>query len=89
MVGWRGLFIYSELARWYAPANVAAIVIPVPRCPFARFLPMPTFVVSLLLPESFEDDFIALISRHRDFINGLLNEKIIETYAISSDRSRG
>lgn len=50
---------------------------------------MPTFVVSLLLPESFEDDFIALIPRHRNFINGLLNEKVIETYAISSDRSRG
>lgn len=50
---------------------------------------MPTFVVSMLLPASFEDDFIALIPRHRDFINRLLNEKIIETYAISSDRSRG
>ena len=50
---------------------------------------MPTFVVSVLLPESFDDDFIALIPRHRDFINRLLNEKIIKTYAISSDRSRG
>ena len=50
---------------------------------------MPTFIVSVLLPESFDDDFIALIPRHRDFINRLLNEKIIETYAISSDRSRG
>ena len=50
---------------------------------------MPTFVVSVLLPESFDDDFIALIPRHREFINRLLNEKIIETYAISSDRSRG
>ena len=43
----------------------------------------------MLLPESFEDDFIALIPRHRDFINRLLNEKIIETYAINSERSRG
>lgn len=43
----------------------------------------------MLLPESFDDDFIALIPRHRDFINRLLNEKIVETYAISSDRSRG
>ena len=50
---------------------------------------MPTFVVSVLLPESFDDDFIALIPRHREFINRLLNEKIVETYAISSDRSRG
>ncbi len=43
----------------------------------------------MLLPESFDDDFIALIPRHRDFISRLLNEKIVETYAISSDRSRG
>ena len=50
---------------------------------------MPTFVVSVLLPASFDDDFIALIPRHRDFINRLLNEKFIETYPISSDRSRG
>ena len=41
------------------------------------------------LPESFDDNFVALIPRHRDFINRLLNEKIVETYAISSDRSRG
>lgn len=43
----------------------------------------------MLLPESFDDNFIALIPRHREFINRLLNEKIVETYAISSDRSRG
>ncbi|MDB5271126.1 MAG: hypothetical protein JWP58_4166 [Hymenobacter sp.] len=50
---------------------------------------MPTFVVSLRLPDAFNEDFIAVIPRHRDFINRLLNEKIVESYAISSDRSRG
>ena len=50
---------------------------------------MPTFVVSLRLPDAFNEEFIALIPRHRDFINRLLNEKIVEVYAISSDRSRG
>jgi hypothetical protein len=50
---------------------------------------MPTFVVTLRLPEAYDEDFIALIPRHRDFINRLLNEKIVEFYAISSDRSRG
>ena len=50
---------------------------------------MPTFVVSMQLPESFDDAFMALIPRHRAFINQMLNEKVIETYAISSDRSRG
>ena len=50
---------------------------------------MPTFVVSMQLPESFNDDFMALIPRHRAFISRLLDEKVIETYAISSDRSRG
>ena len=50
---------------------------------------MPTFVVSLRLPDAFNDEFTALIPRHRDFINRLLNEKIVDVYAISSDRSRG
>jgi hypothetical protein len=50
---------------------------------------MPTFVVTLRLPDAFDEEFIALIPRHRDFINRLLNEKIVEVYAISSDRSRG
>ncbi|MDB5233925.1 MAG: hypothetical protein JWR44_918 [Hymenobacter sp.] len=50
---------------------------------------MPTFVVTIRLPEAYDEDFIALIPRHRDFINRLLNEKVVELYAISSDRSRG
>jgi hypothetical protein len=55
----------------------------------AARLPMPTYVVSLRLPESFDEDFIALIPRHRDFINRLLADHVIEAYAISADRSRG
>ena len=50
---------------------------------------MPTFVVTLRLPESFDEDFIALIPTHRQFINRLLAEHVIEAYAISADRSRG
>ncbi|HEX8505879.1 MAG TPA: hypothetical protein VF630_10960 [Hymenobacter sp.] len=50
---------------------------------------MPTFVVTILLPDTYDEEFIALIPRHRDLINRLLNEKIVEVYAISSDRSRG
>lgn len=50
---------------------------------------MPTFVVSMRLPEDFDEDFIALIPSHRAFINQLLSEKVVEVYAISSDRSRG
>jgi hypothetical protein len=50
---------------------------------------MPTYVVSLRLPESFDEDFIALIPRHRAFINRLLANHVIEAYAISADRSRG
>ncbi|HEX8330018.1 MAG TPA: hypothetical protein VF629_20950 [Hymenobacter sp.] len=50
---------------------------------------MPTFVVTLSLPDTYDEEFIALIPRHRDFINRLLNEKVVEVYAISSDRSRG
>ena len=50
---------------------------------------MPTFDVCMLLPESFDDNFIDLIPRHQNFINRLLNEKVVETYVISSDRSGG
>ncbi|AMJ66085.1 hypothetical protein [Hymenobacter sp. PAMC 26628] len=50
---------------------------------------MPTFVVTVLLPETYEDDFLALIPRHRAVINRLLSEKVIETYAISADRRQG
>ena len=50
---------------------------------------MPTFIVSLRLPDSYDEDFIALIPRHRAFINQLLADKVVEVYAISSDRSRG
>lgn len=50
---------------------------------------MPTFVVTILLPATYEDDFLALIPRHRSVVNRLLSEKVIETYAISADRRRG
>lgn len=50
---------------------------------------MPTYIVSLRLPDSFSEDFIALIPRHRTLVNQLLSEHVLETYAISADRSRG
>ena len=50
---------------------------------------MAMFVVSLRLPDSFDEDFMALIPRHRAFINQLLADNIVEAYAISADRSRG
>ena len=50
---------------------------------------MAMFVVSLRLPESFNEEFMALIPRHRAFINQLLADNVVETYAISADRSRG
>lgn len=50
---------------------------------------MARFVVSFRLPDAFDEDFIVLIPRHRAFINRLIEESIIESYAISADRSRG
>ncbi|QJX48845.1 hypothetical protein HMJ29_18790 [Hymenobacter taeanensis] len=50
---------------------------------------MAKFVVSFRLPDAFEEDFISLIPRHRAYINRLLEENVIEAYAISADRSRG
>jgi hypothetical protein len=50
---------------------------------------MAKFVVTLRLPEVFEDDFLALIPRHRAFISRLIEENVIDSYAISADRTRG
>jgi hypothetical protein len=43
---------------------------------------MPIFVVSIRLPETFDEAFISLIPQHRAFINQLFSEKIVEAYAI-------
>ena len=50
---------------------------------------MPKFVVSMRLPNAFDEAFINLIPQHRAFINQLFADKVVEVYAISSDRSRG
>lgn len=50
---------------------------------------MPAFAVSFRLPQSFTEDFMAIIPQHRTFINQLLAEHVIEAYAISASRSRG
>lgn len=50
---------------------------------------MPRFVVSLRLPDAFDEAFINLIPQHRAFINQLFADKVVEVYAISSDRSWG
>ncbi|KUG08769.1 hypothetical protein [Solirubrum puertoriconensis] len=50
---------------------------------------MGIYVVSLRLPDFFDEEFVALIPRHRAFINNLIEENIVVSYAISADRSRG
>lgn len=50
---------------------------------------MPKFVVTLTLPAYYTDEFTSLIPTHWSFISKLLDERVIETYAISADRSRG
>jgi len=50
---------------------------------------MSAFAVSFRLPQSFSEDFMAIIPRHRAFINQLLAEHVLEAYAISASRSRG
>ncbi|GAA4505412.1 hypothetical protein GCM10023172_33270 [Hymenobacter ginsengisoli] len=50
---------------------------------------MPAFAVSIRLPASFNQEFLAVIPKHRAFINNLLSEHVIEAYAISADRGRG
>lgn len=50
---------------------------------------MPAFAVTLRLPTSFTEDFLATIPEHRAVINQLLAEHVIESYAISADRGQG
>ncbi len=50
---------------------------------------MAKFMVTLQLPVVFTDDFVALIPRHRAFINQLMEENVVEAYAISADRTQG
>ncbi|MGY2132629.1 hypothetical protein ACW9KT_10390 [Hymenobacter sp. HD11105] len=50
---------------------------------------MPKFVVSLRLPPLFTQEFMALIPSHWAFIQQLIEDHVIETYAISADRTRG
>jgi hypothetical protein len=50
---------------------------------------MSKFVVSVRLPEFFDEEFVALIPAHRTFVNRLIEQSVVEVYAISADRSRG
>ncbi|WP_188813139.1 hypothetical protein [Hymenobacter cavernae] len=50
---------------------------------------MARFLVSLRLPDVFDDALMEIIPRHRAFINHLIAENVVETYAISADRARG
>jgi len=50
---------------------------------------MAKLVVTLHLPGVFTEDFIALIPRHRAFINQLIEDYVVEAYAISADRTQG
>ncbi len=50
---------------------------------------MAKFVVTLQLPTTITEDFVALIPRHRAFINQLIEENVVEAYAISADRTQG
>ena len=60
---------------------------PENRCSSPCFTP--NFFVSLRLPDAFDGAFINLIPQYRAFINQLFADKVVEVYAIISDRSRG
>lgn len=50
---------------------------------------MPKFIVTLSLPLRFTEDFTALIPSHRALVSQLLDDSILETYAISADYRQG
>ena len=50
---------------------------------------MARFVVTVRFPASFNEEFIALIPQHRALINRLIEENVVEAYAISASRTQG
>ncbi|MCB2379459.1 hypothetical protein LGH70_17815 [Hymenobacter sp. BT635] len=50
---------------------------------------MAKFVVTVRFPDSFDEEFIALIPEHRHLINELIEANVVEAYAISANRTRG
>ena len=50
---------------------------------------MARFVVTVRFPDSFNEEFIALIPEHRALINRLIEENVVEAYAISASRTQG
>jgi muconolactone delta-isomerase len=46
------------------------------------------YQVNILLPKTFSKEFVSLIPRQRRMINELLQKGIMESYAISADRSK-
>ncbi|SHJ25615.1 hypothetical protein SAMN02745146_2637 [Hymenobacter daecheongensis DSM 21074] len=50
---------------------------------------MARFVVTVRFPASFDAEFLALIPEHRALISRLIEENVVEAYAISASRTRG
>ncbi len=46
------------------------------------------FMVEFEMPETFSEEFVALIPRQRYIINQLLAKRIIHSYSLATDRSR-
>jgi hypothetical protein len=49
---------------------------------------MKTFMIEFELPETFNEEFMALIPRQRYIVNTMLAEGRLKSYSLSMDRSR-
>ena len=49
---------------------------------------MKVYQVNIMLPKKFSDDIVALLPKQRRVINELLQKGVLESYALSADRSR-
>ena len=49
---------------------------------------MNNYMIDILLPDVFNDEFVSLIPAQRAHVNGLLDERQISSYTLSLDRSK-
>ena len=50
---------------------------------------MKKYLCTFYLPASLEEDFWETIPAHREYVNQLMREEVIVTYAVNEERSKG
>lgn len=50
---------------------------------------MKKFITELFIPDASDAEFQKMIPAHRAYINELINRRVIESYSINQERTRG